>query len=52
MGLPEMDRIADLIARALASPEDDAALAAIELDVAELTSRFPLYASRLVPAQV
>jgi len=52
MGLPEMERIADLIARALQAPEDDAALVAIERDVAELTARFPLYASRLAPAQV
>jgi glycine hydroxymethyltransferase len=52
MGTDEMDRIAELIARALASREDEAALAAIENDVAELTSRFPLYASRLAPAQV
>jgi len=47
-----MERIADLIARALQAPEDDAALVAIERDVAELTARFPLYASRLAPAQV
>ena len=52
MGVPEMDRIADLIARALAAREDEAALAAIEGEVAELTSRFPLYARRLAPAQV
>jgi glycine hydroxymethyltransferase len=52
MGLPEMDRIADLIGRALAAREDDAALAAIEREVAELTARFPLYAPRLAPAQV
>jgi glycine hydroxymethyltransferase len=52
MGLPEMDRIADLIARALAAREDDAALAATEREVAELTARFPLYARRLAPAQV
>jgi len=52
MGTPEMDRIADLIARALTAREDEAALIAIERDVADLTSRFPLYASRLAPAQV
>jgi glycine hydroxymethyltransferase len=52
MGEAEMDRIADLIARALAAREDEAALIAIERDVAELTSRFPLYAQRLTPAQV
>jgi len=52
MGTAEMDRIAELIARALAGREDEAALIAIERDVAELTSRFPLYAARLTPAQV
>jgi glycine hydroxymethyltransferase len=51
MGLPEMDRIATLIARALDAREDDAALAAIAADVQALTSRFPLYASRLAPTR-
>jgi glycine hydroxymethyltransferase len=52
MGEAEMDRIAELIARALSAREDEAALIGIEKDVAHLTSRFPLYAQRLTPAQV
>jgi glycine hydroxymethyltransferase len=40
---PEMDLIAGLIARALASPEDDAALGAIKKEVRRLCEKFPLY---------
>ena len=40
---PEMDRIAEFIARALASPEDDAALGRIEAEVEALCRKFPLY---------
>jgi len=40
---PEMDRIAEFIARALASPEDDAALGRIEGEVEALCRKFPLY---------
>ena len=47
MGEAEMDRIAELIARALASREDDAALAKIATEVETLAARFPLYPSRL-----
>jgi glycine hydroxymethyltransferase len=43
MGEPEMDLIADFITRALASPDDDAALGAIKRDVEKLCERFPLY---------
>jgi len=43
MGESEMDLIADLIARALASPDDDAALAAIKKEVEKICERFPLY---------
>ena len=43
MGEPEMDTIAELIARALASPEDDSALAAVRNEVEALCRRFPLY---------
>jgi glycine hydroxymethyltransferase len=43
MGEPEMDAIADYIARALASPEDDAALAMVRSEVESLCRRFPLY---------
>jgi glycine hydroxymethyltransferase len=40
---PEMDTIAALIARALASPEDEATLAAVRADVEALCRKFPLY---------
>jgi len=40
---PEMDTIAALIARALASPEDEAALHAVRADVEALCRKFPLY---------
>jgi glycine/serine hydroxymethyltransferase len=40
---PEMDQIADLIARALSRIGDEKALAAIADDVTALCRRFPLY---------
>jgi glycine hydroxymethyltransferase len=40
---PEMDRIAEFIARALASPDDDAALGRIKGEVEALCRKFPLY---------
>jgi glycine hydroxymethyltransferase len=40
---PEMDRIAEFIAAALALPEDDAALKRIEGEVEALCRKFPLY---------
>jgi glycine hydroxymethyltransferase len=43
MGEGEMDTIAELIARALASPADDAALTAVRSEVEALCRRFPLY---------
>jgi glycine hydroxymethyltransferase len=43
MGEPEMDTIAGLIARALASPDDDRALAAVRAEVEGLCRKFPLY---------
>jgi glycine/serine hydroxymethyltransferase len=43
MGVPEMERIAVLIDRAL-SGADDAALAAIRHEVEVLAADFPLYA--------
>ena len=49
MGLAEMDAIASLIARALDARDDAGALRRLEEEVAALTSRFPLYASRLAP---
>ncbi|MGB2716909.1 MAG: serine hydroxymethyltransferase [Vicinamibacterales bacterium] len=39
----EMDAIAGFIARALASPEDDAVLAAVRVEVEALCRKFPLY---------
>jgi glycine hydroxymethyltransferase len=39
----EMDTIAAFIARALASPDDDAALAAVRIEVEGLCRKFPLY---------
>ena len=39
----EMDLIADLIARVLASPEDDAAIGIVKQEVERLCRRFPLY---------
>jgi glycine hydroxymethyltransferase len=43
---PEMDLIAELIARALASPDDDAVLAAVRVEVEGLCRKFPLYPER------
>jgi glycine hydroxymethyltransferase len=43
MGEPEMDRIAELIARALATPDDDTALGRIKVEVEALCRKFPLY---------
>jgi glycine hydroxymethyltransferase len=40
---PEMDFIADYIARALASPEDDRVLGSIRAEVEGLCRKFPLY---------
>jgi glycine hydroxymethyltransferase len=44
---PEMDLIAELIARVLASPEDDRALASVKEEVERLCRRFPLYPDQL-----
>jgi len=44
----EMKQVADWVARALKTPEDDAALAVIRDEVKALCQRFPLYAHRLV----
>jgi glycine hydroxymethyltransferase len=40
---PEMDVIAELMARALASPDDDAALGRVRSEVEALCRKFPLY---------
>jgi glycine hydroxymethyltransferase len=42
----EMDTIGDLIARVLASPEDDHALGIVKAEVERLCRRFPLYPTR------
>ncbi len=47
MGPAEMQTIGELIGRALASREDEAALAAIRQEVQTLAAKFPLYAERL-----
>jgi glycine hydroxymethyltransferase len=43
MGEVEMDTVGELIARALASPDDDAALAGVRQEVEALCRKFPLY---------
>jgi glycine hydroxymethyltransferase len=43
---PEMDAIAGMIARALASPEDDGMLASVRAEVEGLCRKFPLYPER------
>jgi glycine hydroxymethyltransferase len=43
MGEAEMDRIAEFIARVLASPEDGAALERVKVEVEALCRKFPLY---------
>jgi glycine hydroxymethyltransferase len=40
---PEMELIGELIARALNTPDDDAALAAVRAEVERLCRKFPLY---------
>jgi glycine hydroxymethyltransferase len=40
---PEMDRVGEFIARVLASPDDDAALASVKAEVEALCRKFPLY---------
>jgi glycine hydroxymethyltransferase len=40
---PEMDTVAELIARALASPDDDGALLSVRAEVEALCRKFPLY---------
>jgi glycine hydroxymethyltransferase len=47
MGDAEMDQIASLIARVLASPEDAAALAMVKNEVERLCRKFALYPERL-----
>src|SRR5689334_7083861 len=40
---PEMDRIAEFITRALASPDDETALGRVKVEVEALCRKFPLY---------
>jgi glycine hydroxymethyltransferase len=47
---PEMDAIADLIARSLAHVGDAPALARIGAEVRDLCARFPIYRHRLAAA--
>ena len=44
---PEMDQIGDLIARALATPDEDRALGMVKNEVERLCRKFPLYPERL-----
>jgi glycine hydroxymethyltransferase len=44
---PEMDAVGEFIARVLAAPDDDRALAAVRSDVNQLCKKFPLYPERL-----
>ena len=46
MGEAQMDEIAGFISRALASPEDGAALTMIKTEVEQLCRKFPLYPER------
>ena len=39
----EMDKVAELIMRALATPNDDAALVMVKVEVEKLCRMFPLY---------
>ncbi|MGE4056013.1 MAG: serine hydroxymethyltransferase [Vicinamibacterales bacterium] len=43
MGLPEMEIVGELITRALATPDDDAALGMVRAEVEKLCRKFPLY---------
>ena len=40
---PEMDQIAELIARVLAAPDDDRASGMVKNEVERLCQKFPLY---------
>jgi glycine hydroxymethyltransferase len=47
MGEDEMDLVGELIARALATPDNDQALAAVRSEVEKLCRKFPLYPDSL-----
>ena len=42
----DMEQVGDLIVRALATPNDDGALAMVKAEVETLCARFPLYRGR------
>ena len=42
-GQREMDRVGELITRALQTPDDDAALGMVKVEVEKLCRMFPLY---------
>ncbi|MBA3269488.1 MAG: serine hydroxymethyltransferase, partial [Acidobacteria bacterium] len=46
MGEKEMDRVAEYIARVLASPEDSSVLSSVRAEVEHLCQKFPLYDDR------
>jgi len=50
-GPEEMKQVSALIARVLSAPADEANLAAVRQDVAQLTTRFPLYDWRMEPVK-
>jgi glycine hydroxymethyltransferase len=45
---PEMDTVAELIGRVLASPDDDRVIAGVRAEVETLCARYPLYSARQV----
>ncbi len=51
MGVAEMDRVAELIDRALTHPEE-ASLLRVKAEVEDLTAAFPLYQSARIPSRV
>jgi glycine hydroxymethyltransferase len=51
MGVAEMKTIGGLIVKVLRAPEDETVRGEVRAEVAKLTARFPLYASRLAPAR-
>jgi glycine hydroxymethyltransferase len=51
MGVAEMKTIGGLIVQVLSAAEDEGVRAGVRAEVAKLTARFPLYASRLAPAR-
>jgi glycine hydroxymethyltransferase len=51
MGVSEMKTIGGLIVRVLSAPEDEGVRSQVRAEVAKITARFPLYASRLAPAR-